>query len=340
MPLISEGLCRVRFKALSGRLSLAIVAVFGFIPSVSLALKPPEPVRAVTTVGMIRDVVANVGGDCADVEALMGPGVDPHLYRASAGDVRKLRNADVIFYGGYSLEGKLGRVFSRLQNRIPTVAVSEAAHGPDSLIAGGEGYAIDPHLWMDASLWAGTVPVIAEALIEQQPQCRERIEANATAYREQLDALHHWIKEAVATVPEAHRYLVTAHDAFAYYGRAYAVEVVGIQGISTDSEAGVGDIRGTADRVAETGVPAIFVESTINPRTVQAVVNATRKRGHEVEVGGELYSDAMGAKGSPSGTYIGMLHHNTQTIVEELGGETPPLPEALLPWAQEWGLQE
>jgi manganese/zinc/iron transport system substrate-binding protein len=288
---------------------------------------------------MIRDVVANVGGDCAEVDALMGPGIDPHLYRASAGDVRKLRNADVIFYGGYSLEGKLGRIFGRLENRIPTVAVSEAAHEPDTLIAGGKGYAIDPHLWMDASLWAGTVPVIADALIKQQSHCRQAIEANAADYKRQLEALDGWIDEAIATIPEDHRYLVTAHDAFAYYGRAYAINVVGIQGISTDSEAGVGDIRATADKVAKTGVPAIFVESTINPRTVEAVVNATRERGHEVEVGGELYSDAMGAEGSPSGTYIGMLHANTRTVVEALGGETPPLPEALHPWAENWGIR-
>ncbi len=299
---------------------------------------PPDAVQVVTTVGMIRDVVANVGGDCVEVDALMGPGVDPHLYRASAGDVRQMRDADVIFYGGYSLEGKLGSVLDRLRQNITTVAVSEASYEADALLAGGEDYAIDPHLWMDVNLWAGTIPTITAALIEQQPACEATIRANANAYRQQLAALDNWIREAITTIPEAHRYLVTAHDAFGYYGRAYAIQVVGIQGISTASAAGVGDIRATAAKIADTGVPAIFIESTINPRTIQSVVEAAQQRGHEVEVGGELYSDAMGARATPAGTYIGMLHGNTRTIVEALGGKTPPLPEALQGWAQEWGL--
>lgn len=326
-------------KARRRRSWLATLLALGIVPGIASAGSSPEPVRTVATVGMVRDVVANIGGDCARVDALMGPGVDPHLYRASAGDVRTLRQADVIFYGGYSLEGKLGDIFNKLKDRIPTVAVSEASHPPDALIAGGEGYAVDPHLWMDVSLWAGTVPAIADALIEQAPECEKGIRERAEGYGNELQALHGWVKRAIKTIPEGNRYLVTAHDAFAYYGRAYAIEVIGIQGISTTAEAGVGDIRATADTLAKTGVPAVFVESTINPRTVQAVVNATNKRGHEVEVGGELYSDAMGARDTAEGTYIGMIHHNTETIVEELGGETPPLPEALDDWAREWNLK-
>jgi len=298
-----------------------------------------QPVQVVTTVGMIRDVVANVGGDCVQATSLMGPGVDPHLYRASSGDVRRMREADIIFYGGHSLEGKLGSVLKRLDRNIKTIAVSEAAHNDSALMSGGEDYAIDPHLWMEANLWAGTIPVIADALIEQRPGCKDHIRGNEATYRNKLTALNDWIKRAIQTVPKEHRYLVTAHDAFGYYGRAYAIEVVGIQGISTASAAGVGDIQSTVKKIIETGVPAIFVESTINPRTIQSVVEAARNQGHDVSIGGELYSDAMGERGTAAGTYIGMLHANTRTIVKALGGNPPALPETLSDWAREWNIQ-
>jgi manganese/zinc/iron transport system substrate-binding protein len=191
---------------------------------------------------------------------------------------------------------------------------------------------------MDVELWAGTIGTIADALIEQQPACEGTVRNNAEHYRQQLTALDGWIREAIGTIPEDHRYLVTAHDAFGYYGRSYDIQVVGIQGISTASAAGVGDIRATAAKIVDTGVPAIFIESTINPRTIQSVVEAAQQRGHQVEVGGELYSDAMGAQGTAEGTYIGMLHANTRTVVTALGGQTPPLPAALEDWAKEWGL--
>lgn len=318
--------------------AVAVLAVLAG-PGYGHADDEPDPVNAVATIGMIRDVVANVGGDCVTAEGMMGPGVDPHLYRASAGDVSMLRDAEVIFYAGYALEGRLGRVLDRLSQRIPTVAVSEAAHDRNALIPVADYDGVDPHLWMDAALWSGTVPVIADALSERRPACEAQIRENASAYREQLMALDEWIREAVATVPEAHRHLVTAHDAFEYFGRAYDVSVVGIQGISTDSEPGIQDIRATADRVVETGVPAIFVESTISPRTVEAVIEATRRRGHEVRNGGELYSDAMGARDEAAGTYIGMMHANTRIIVEALGGDPPGLPDALSDCAREWEVE-
>lgn len=322
------------------RYLLAVVTlVMAAVPGTGPANEQPEPVNAVATIGMIRDVVANVGGDCVAAEGMMGPGVDPHLYRASAGDVKMLRDAEVIFYAGYALEGRLGRVFDRLSQRIPTVAVSEAAHDREALISVADYDGVDPHLWMDVALWSGTVPVIADALVERRPACEARIRENAAAYREQLMALDAWIRDAVATVPEAHRHLVTAHDAFEYFGRAYDLAVVGIQGISTDSEPSIQDIRATADRVVDTGVPAIFVESTISPRTVEAVIEATRQRGHEVRIGGELYSDAMGARDEAAGTYIGMMHANTRTVVEALGGDPPGLPDALSDWARAWEVE-
>jgi manganese/zinc/iron transport system substrate-binding protein len=303
-----------------------------------VAADEPKP-SVVATTGMIADVARNVAGDCAEVAALMGPGVDPHLYRASASDVRALQQADAILYSGYSLEGQLGDVLGKLGQRKPTVAVAPAAIGPAELITVQGVYGIDPHLWMDASLWARTAPVIAETLGQVVPGCADDMRERAGGYRGQLEALHGWIKESAATIPESQRILVTAHDAFNYYGRAYGIEVAGIQGISTEAEAAVADVRATVDTVVERKVPAIFVESTINPRTVQAVIDGARQRGQDVAVGGQLYSDAMGQAGTAGGTYIGMLHGNTATIVEALGGRPAPLPAALHGWAEAWDVE-
>ena len=313
---------------------------------VALALAPggagaqEEPVKAVVTIGMIADVVQNVGGECVEATAIMGPGVDPHLYRASARDVQAFQDADIIFYSGYSLEGQLGQVLQRFAQIKPTIAVSPSSIEPADLITVQDVYGIDPHLWMDAGLWAKIAPTIAAALGELRPDCAEEAAARAERYAGQLAALDGWVRESIASIPEQHRVLVTAHDAFGYYGRAYGIEVSGIQGISTEAEASVADIRETAARVAELGVPAVFVESTINPRTVQAVIDAARQLGQDVEIGGQLYSDAMGEAGSAGGTYIGMIYENTRNIVEALGGTLPAFPEALQGWAEEWDVAQ
>lgn len=294
-------------------------------------------IEIVATVGMIGDVAQEVVGACAHVTSLMGPGTDPHLYRASAGDVGALQRADLILFGGLGLEGRLAEVLERFAERTPAVAVSEAAVPIERRLAGQNGYAVDPHVWMDASLWAGVADVIADAvaaLPDVDPACAARAAERAGAYRAQLDALHDWAAAAVASVPEGRRVLVTAHDAFHYFGRAYDIEVVGIQGVSTESEAAVADIRRVAEVVATRAVPAVFVESTINPRTVQAVVEAVRQRGADVTLGDALYADAMGAGGTPDGTYIGMLVHNVRAIVVALGGAAPDLPAALAPWLE------
>lgn len=294
------------------------------------------PPRAVATIGMIGDVAGYVAADCVRVDTLMGPGVDPHLYEARASDVKTLREADAIFYSGYSLEGQLGNVLERFGSETPTVAVAPASIGVEELITVQDVYGIDPHVWMDVSLWARIVPTLAATLEDLAPACAAAMEQRVAAYQQELAALHDWIRKSVASIPAEQRVLVTAHDAFAYYGRAYDIEVEGIQGISTDSEAGISDIRAMVDTVVERDVPAVFIESTINPRTVQAVVDGASDRGHEVRIGGELFSDAMGEEGTAEGTYIGMLRANTLAIVEALGGEPAPWPQALADWAQRW----
>jgi manganese/zinc/iron transport system substrate-binding protein len=318
---------------------LALVAGVFAVPAATPVQAEDAKPKAIATIGMIADVAANVAGDCVDVAALMGPGVDPHLYQASASDVRKLQEADAILYSGYSLEGQLGAVLERFGEQKPTVAVSPSSIDPSELIAVQDIYGIDPHLWMDAGLWQQIAPTIAITLGEIAPECAEDMSGRAQEYAIQLDALDAWIEESVATIPQAQRILVTAHDAFNYYGRAYGIEVAGIQGISTESEAGVSDIREMVDVVVERAVPAVFVESTINPRTIQAVIDAAAQRGQEVEIGGELYSDAMGEPGTAGGTYIGMLVENTKTVVQALGGTPARLPEALHPWAEQWNVE-
>lgn len=313
-----------------------LIAALSLTPFGALA---QEPVSVVATVGMIGDVAQTLGGDCIAVQTMMGPGIDPHLYQATASDVQTLNRADLILYSGYGLEGQLGDVFARYAERVPTLAVSEAGIAREDLIATDDAYGVDPHLWMDVSLWANIVPAIAAKLSEIAPDCAPTIEANAQTYGAELAALHDWTHQTIASIPQTQRILITAHDAFAYYGRAYDIEVAGIQGISTQSEAAIADIRQTADLIVERQVPAIFVESTINPRTIQAVIEAAGQAGQPVEIGGELFSDAMGDPDTAGGTYIGMIQSNTAAIASALGGTPAPLPQALADWATQWSIQ-
>jgi manganese/zinc/iron transport system substrate-binding protein len=298
-----------------------------------------RPLSIVATTGLMADIAERVGGECVEVETLMGPGIDPHDYQATAGDVRRLEAAELILYSGYMLEEQMAQVLDRLAARRPTLALMEVATDPADLIAEpDEPAGVDMHLWMDVELWSRLPPAFAEALAEHRPGCAEAAAERAEGYVAELLALHDWVGEAIATIPEETRLLVTAHDAFGYFARAYGIEVAAIQGISTLGEASVADIRETADLVVASGVPAIFVETTINPRTIEAVREAVRQRGHEVEIGGELFSDALGPEGSIADSYIGMIYENTRIITEALGGSLPPLPEALADWADERGL--
>lgn len=314
-------------------LSLAL----GLLAGLGVA-RSPGPLRVVATTGMVADVAREVAGECAEVGAIMKPGIDPHLYKARPSDVRAFFYADLILYSGFHLEGQLAEVLEAFGRRKPTLAVAEAAVDEAETLRLPGSNSVDPHLWMNAAYWARLPQVIAEALAELRPACREALLGRAEAYRAQLLALDAWVRAAVATIPPEQRVLVTAHDAFGYYGRAYGIEVASVQGVSTQAEAGLADVRGTIAAVVARKVPAIFVESSINPRTVQAVLEGALAQGVRTRVGGQLYSDALGDAGTPEGSYIGMIYHNTRLITEALGGAAPPLPEALATWARRWGL--
>lgn len=293
----------------------------GPIPESTLPdLSGRETIRVVTTVGMIADAVEHVGGDRVEVEGLMGPGIDPHLYKASEGDVRRLERADVILYGGLHLEAKMADVFERIGERRLTRAVTEGIPRARLIPAGGDGQ-YDPHVWFDVELWKGAVREIRDTLAAADPAHAPGYRDRAAAYLAELDALDAEVRRKSESVPARARVIVTAHDAFRYFGRAYGFEVVGLQGISTASEAGAKDVQRLADLIASRRIPAIFVESSVSPRTIEAVEEAVRAQGFDVEIGGSLFSDAMGSAGTPAGTYVGMVRHNADTITRALGGQ-------------------
>ena len=275
----------------------------------------------VTTTGMIADIAKNVGGEHVNVTSLMGPGVDPHLYKASEGDVTDLQGANVIFYNGLHLEAQMGDVLERMNDfGIKTVAVTDKIdrtllNAPPEFKGN-----YDPHVWFDVTLWMKAAEQVQETLIEVDPTHRSDYEANAKAYLTELEDLHQYVLDQANTIPADQRILITAHDAFNYFGRAYGFEVRGLQGISTEAQAGTADVKALADFIVEKQIPAIFVESSVPQRNVEAVQAAVQAQGFNVVIGGQLFSDAMGSEGTPEGTYVGMVKHNIDTIVAALTG--------------------
>ena len=291
-------------------------------PAAGAVRQPGEPpLSVVATTNIIADTARRVAGGDAEVTGLMGPGVDPHLYKASEGDVRRLAEADLVLYNGLHLEGKMGDILVKMARLRPVVAVAGAIDEDSLLEPAALAGLYDPHVWFDVSLWRTAVDVVAGELARLDPEHAEGYRRRASEYAAELEELDAWVAESVATIPEEHRILVTAHDAFGYFGRRYDIRVIGIQGISTLAEAGLRDVERVVDLVVDTGVPAIFVESSVSPRTVEAVRAAAANRGHPVALGGELYSDALGAEGTPAGTYAGMVRHNVETIVAALAGD-------------------
>lgn len=277
-----------------------------------------EKPHVVATTGMLYDAVINIAGNKMTAEAIMGPGVDPHLYKATQGDLAKFNKADLIIYNGILLEGKMSEILKKLGRQKPTVAAAESV--PKEILKSAIGYedAYDPHVWFDVTRWKYAVKAISHAIIELDTVNQEYYTANTKKYFTQLDSLHNYVKQRIKEIPEKQRILITAHDAFVYFGDAYGIRVEALQGISTVADFGLKDIAEIIDLIIENDVNAIFVETSVSEKSINAVVQGCKEKGHNVKIGGYLYSDAMGELGTEEGTYIGMFSSNVETIVNAL----------------------
>lgn len=285
-----------------------------------------HPINAVGTIGMVCDLVRGVGGEHVQVTQICGSGVDPHSFSPSSEDVKLISKADIVFYNGLMLEGKMAQVLGTVGRRKPVIAVAEELDSsvllkPDEF----EGH-FDPHVWMDVSAWRNCVGVIAARLAKFDPPNADVYQANAEILQTKLDSLHQYAIDVLSSIPEERRILITSHDAFNYFGRAYGLQVMGVQGISTESEAGIQRINELVDLLVEKKVQAVFTETSVDPSMIQALIEGARNRGHQVKSGEELilFSDAMGTNGTYRGTYIGMLDHNITTVAIGLGGDASP----------------
>lgn len=277
-----------------------------------------EKLTIVTTTGMIGDAVTNIVGNSAEVISLMGPGVDPHLYKVTQSDIKKLLNADVIFYNGLHLEGKMGEVLAQMSAKKPVIAIYNGLTNKQLRATTEFKGNFDPHIWFSVQLWTDVVRFIGKNLAEIDQAHASFYKANTAQHVEELTILHSWTTEQINTIPEKQRVLITAHDAFGYFGREYGMEVKGLQGLSTAAEYGLRDVIIMVDFIIENKIKAVFVESSVSDRSIKAVMEGCKDKGHQVIIGGTLYSDAMGAENKPEGTYIGMVKHNVTTIVEAL----------------------
>lgn len=298
-------------------LSLSIAA------ALALPATAQDRLGVVATTGMIADAARQVGGELVEVTALMGPGVDPHSYRQTRTDIVAAARADLVLWNGLYLEAQLEEFLLELGETRAVVPVAEAVPPEDRI--GSEDYAdrFDPHVWMDPTLWSRVVLAVRDAMIEAHPEGAEVFTANAAAHLEDLSELSDYARTVLASVPAERRMLVTAHDAFNYFGAAYGFEVVGIQGLSTESEAGLQRIAELVDLLVDREIGAVFVESSVSDRNIRALIEGAAAQGHTVTIGGELFSDAMGAPGTYEGTYLGMIDHNVTVIARALGGEAP-----------------
>jgi manganese/zinc/iron transport system substrate-binding protein len=275
------------------------------------------------TVGMVADVVREIGGDRIEVAQLMGSGVDPHLYKATRDDVQQILSADLIFTSGLMLEGRLEDTFNKIAKSKPVFAMTSRLPADLLLSPDGSGGHPDPHVWMDVAAWANCIDVVTDGLSQSVPEHADEFRSRAAVYRQTLQALHEYGLTAIGSIPEERRVLVTSHDAFNYFGRAYGLEVIGVQGLSTESEAGLQRINELVDLLVQRKVAAVFVESSVPQKNILALIDGANSRGHNITIGGELYSDAMGPAGTWEGTYAGMLDHNITIVARALGGTAP-----------------
>jgi len=304
--------------------TVVVLAALLTLPAMHSLQAAQIPFNTVTTTSQTADLVRAVAGDRAQVTSLMGEGIDPHTYKLTRSDVAKLAGADIVFYNGLMLEGKITDALNRVAGSgKPVIPVGERID-PSLLLrpAAFEGNP-DPHIWMDVSIWTKVLDVVRDALIEFDPAGADLYRANAADYAHKLDRLHTYAGTVLAGIPQQSRVLVTAHDAFNYLGRVYGLEVRGIQGISTESEAGLREIEELVDLLVSRKIAAVFVETSVSERNIRALIDGAAARGHPVAVGGSLYSDAMGAPGTYQGTYAGMIDHNVTTIAHALGGSPP-----------------
>jgi manganese/zinc/iron transport system substrate-binding protein len=307
-------------KSLYIKLTYTVLAVMILVACAGKKETPDanKKLKIVTTTGMIKDAVEHVVGDKAEVTALMGPGVDPHLYKATQGDLEKLTSADIIFYNGLHLEGKMGEVFEKLGRLKPVIAVAKDI--PESRLRTIPGFnnVHDPHIWFDVNLWKEAVKAVTVSMVEYDSASTQLYQQNAATYLHQMDSLHNSVKEQLKQIPAEQRVLITAHDAFGYFGDAYGIEVRGLQGISTVSEFGLKDVTDLVNFIIARKIKAIFVETSVSQKSINAVVEGCNQKGWNVKIGGSLYSDAMGAAGTPEGNYLGMVSANVNTIVTAL----------------------
>ena len=277
-----------------------------------------EKLSIVCTTGMIGDAVNNIVGDNAEVISLMGPGVDPHLYKVTQSDIKKLLNADVIFYNGLHLEGKMGEVLSKMAEQKPVIAICDGLKKKQLRATSEFEGNYDPHIWFSVKVWTNVVRFIGKSLAEIDLIHASFYQVNTTKHVEELISLHASTIEKINTISENQRVLITAHDAFGYFGREYGMEVKGLQGLSTAAEYGLKDVITMVDFITDHKIKAVFVESSVSDRSIKAVMEGCKDKGHTVVIGGTLYSDAMGAEDKPEGTYIGMVKYNVATIVNAL----------------------
>ncbi len=272
----------------------------------------------VGTTGMIADAIGNIAGDKAEVQALMGPGVDPHLYKVTQGDLEKLQNADLIFYNGLHLEGKMSEVLEKLSSKKKVIAFSDGISMNNIRMLDAGGTVHDPHIWFNVAIWKEAVLYASKEVQKADSVNEELYKTNTLKFSNQLDSLDNWVKAEIATIPEQSRLLITAHDAFGYFGEAYKMEVKGLQGISTVSDYGLNDVTTLVNIITSRKIKAIFIESSVSDKSIKAVVEGCQAKGHKVVIGGTLYSDAMGQAGTHEGTYIGMVKANVNTITKAL----------------------
>lgn len=311
------------FATVAAALAFAVAAVGLAQSPRTLAEGKDNVLEIVATTSMIADAAKAVGGEHVSVTALMGPGVDPHAYRQTRSDIVRLVKAGLVLWNGLYLEAQMEQFFADLGKRHTVVAVGEAV--PEAVRIAHQDYngRFDPHVWMDPELWRTVVEKVRDAMISVAPEHRQKFEANAVRYLSDIEKVANYAKSALATVPSEQRVLITAHDAFNYFGRAYGFEVIGIQGISTESEAGLNRIRELVDTIVDRDISAVFVETSVAERNIRAVIEGAAARGHTVRVGGELFSDAMGRPETYEGTYLGMIDHNATVIARALGGSAP-----------------